>query len=95
CDEITGLIIASALVRPNKNIRSMGVKSVKKKWKDKSFAAGVDRPQVEQATTDFSIACFGGQLDLWHHVANILEAMQGIAEALDLDGRLAQSGNIS
>lgn len=95
CDEITGLVIASALVRPAKDIRVMAVKSIKKKWKDKSFAAGVNRKQVEQATTDFSNTCFDGQLDLWQHTANVLEAMQGAAEALELDGRLAKPGNPS
>ena len=90
CDEVTGLIIAVALVRPTKDIRDAEVKSVKKKWKEKYFAAGVHREQVEAATADFSRECFGGQLDLWQHVGNVLEAMQGAAGELDLDGRLAQ-----
>jgi len=89
CDEVTGLIIACALVRPSKDIREMKIKSVKKKWKDKSFAAGVDRPHVEQATADFSNACFQGKLELWDHIANVLEAMQDAAQALELDGRMA------
>jgi len=89
CDEVTGLLIACTLVRPAKDIGDLGLKSVKKKWKDKSFAAGVDRGQVEQAAADFSDACFDGGLDSWQHVANVLEAMQGAAEALELDGRLA------
>jgi putative nucleotidyltransferase with HDIG domain len=90
CDEVTGLIIAAVLVRPSKDIREMELKSVKKKWKDKAFAAGVDRPHVEAATEDFSRQCFNGQLDLWQHVGNVLEAMQGAAETLELDGRMAQ-----
>ena len=65
----------------------MAVKSVKKKWKDKAFAAGVDRPHVEAATADFSRACFDGKLELWTHVGNVLEAMQGAADLLELDGR--------
>jgi putative nucleotidyltransferase with HDIG domain len=89
CDEITGLIIAVALVRPSKNIRDAEVSSVKKKWKEKAFAAGVDRPAVEKAVADFSQACFDGKLDLWQHVGNVLAAMQEEAQALDLDGRLA------
>jgi len=91
CDEITGLVIATTLVRPNKDIRDVEVSSVKKKWKTANFAAGVHRDQVEAATTDFSRACFDGQLDLWTHVGNVLAAMQGAAAPLDLDGRLAQS----
>jgi putative nucleotidyltransferase with HDIG domain len=89
CDEITGLIIAAALVRPHKDVRQLKVKSVKRNWKDKLFAAGVDREHVAAATEDFSRECFGGELELWEHVGNVLEAMQGAAEELGLDGRLA------
>jgi putative nucleotidyltransferase with HDIG domain len=89
CDEITGLIIATALVRPSKNIADVKLKSIRKKWKDRRFAAGVDRDHVEEVTADFSRACFDGQLDLWSHIGNVLTAMQGAAEALELDGRLA------
>jgi putative nucleotidyltransferase with HDIG domain len=89
CDELTGLIIAAALVRPSKDVREVGLKSVKKRWKSKIFAAGVHREEVEQATADFSAACFDGKLEFWQHVENVLGAMQGAAESLDLDGRLA------
>ncbi|MCO5186958.1 MAG: HAD family hydrolase [Anaerolineae bacterium] len=92
CDEITGLIIASALVRPNRNILDVQLKSVRKKWNTRRFAAGVDRDHVEQATVDFSRVCFGEQLDLWTHVGNVLSAMQGAAADLELDGRLADGG---
>ncbi|MEX2139994.1 MAG: HDIG domain-containing metalloprotein [Pirellulales bacterium] len=91
CDEITGLIIAVALVRPSKNVRDAEISSVKKKWKEKAFAAGVDRPAVERAVADFSQACFEGRLELWQHVGNVLSAMQAAAETLELDGRLAAS----
>ena len=89
CDEVTGLIIATALVRPSKDIGDVKIKSIKKKWKERSFAAGVDRQQVEAATEDFSRVSFSGQLDLWHHVGNVLAAMQASATELELDGRLA------
>ena len=89
CDEITGLIIAVALVRPSKDIRDAEVSSVKKKWKEKAFAAGVDRPAVEKSVSEFSKACFDGRLEIWQHVGNVLTAMQSAAEALELDGRLA------
>ena len=88
-DEITGLIIATALVRPSKNIADVEVKSVKNKWKQPSFAAGVHRPEVERVAAEFSRACFNGQLDTWTHIANVLAAMQSAAADLDLDGRLA------
>lgn len=90
CDEITGLIVASTLVRPDKDIRKVELSSVKKKWKTVNFAAGVGRPHVETVTADFSRECFNGQLDLWTHVGNVLTAMQAAAADLDLDGRLAQ-----
>ena len=95
CDEITGLIIAAAFVRPHKDVRQLSVKSIKRNWKDKLFAAGVDRAEVEQATADFSRVCFGGGLELWQHVGNVLAAMSGAAERLGLDGRLAAGPGLS
>ncbi|MEM7481777.1 MAG: HD domain-containing protein [Acidobacteriota bacterium] len=88
-DEITGLIIAAVLVRPHKDVRQLRLKSVKKSWKEKSFAAGVDREHVRAATEDFSRECYDGGLELWEHVGNVLAAMQGAAEILELDGRAA------
>ncbi len=82
-DELTGLIMAAALVRPSKDIRDVRVKSIKNKWKDRAFAAGVAREDVEQGCQELGV-------DLWdEHVPLVLEAMQGIAAELGLDGRLA------
>lgn len=89
CDEITGLVLAAALVRPSKDVRDVPLKSIRKRWKERAFAAGVDREEVERATADFSARCFDGGLELWAHAENVLSAMQGAAAALDLDGRLA------
>jgi len=89
CDEITGLVIATALVRPSRNIADVTLKSIRKKWKNLKFAAGVDRTHVEEVTADFSRVCFNGQLDLWTHIGNVLSAMQDTAGVLELDGRLA------
>lgn len=89
CDEITGLISAVSLVRPSKNIGDVRLKSIRKKWKDKRFAAGVERDHVVEVTADFSRVCFEGGLELWTHIGNVLEAMQGAADVLGLDGRLA------
>ena len=89
CDEITGLIIAAALIRPDKDIRQVKLKSVKKRWKSRAFAAGVDREHVARACEDFSQACFDGDLELWQHIQNILEAMQASSVELELDGQLA------
>lgn len=88
-DEITGLIIATTLVRPSMDISEVTLKSIRKKWKNRKFAAGVDRDDVEVVTADFSQVCFAGNLDLWTHIGNVLEAMQGSASELELDGRLA------
>jgi predicted hydrolase (HD superfamily) len=83
-DELTGLLVAVALVRPTKDIRDITkIRSVKKKWKDKSFAAAVDREDVEKA-------CQALGVDLWtEHVPLVLGAMQEIAGELGLDGRLS------
>lgn len=93
CDEITGLIIAAALIRPSKDVREVKLKSVKKRWKERAFAAGVNREEVELATNDFSRNSFNGELELWEHAENVLTAMQGAAAALELDGRLASPAN--
>ncbi len=88
CDEITGLIIATTLVRPSRDIHEVKLKSVRKKWKDRRFAAGVAREHVVEVTADFSRECFAGSLELWDHIGNVLSAMQAEAEALELDGSL-------
>ncbi len=82
-DELTGLITAVALVRPSKDIRDVKVKSVKKKWKDKSFAAGVNRKEIEEGTEALGVP-------LQEHIGIVLEAMKGIAAELGLDGRRAK-----
>jgi len=91
CDEITGLIIAACLVRPSKDVRQLTVKSIQRNWKDKLFAAPIDRDEVRQVTEELSARCFDGKLELWQHVGNVLTAVQGAAAELDLDGRLAAS----
>ncbi len=55
CDEITGLIVAVALVRPSRSLSDLKVKSVKKKWKDRSFAACAKREEIEKAAHEFGI----------------------------------------
>lgn len=77
-DELTGLITTTALVRPSKKIADVEVKSIKKKWKDKSFAAGVNREEVEAGARELGV-------DLWEeHVPTVLKAMQEIADDLGL-----------
>jgi putative nucleotidyltransferase with HDIG domain len=79
CDEITGLITAVALVRPSRSLMDLQVKSIKKKWKDKAFAAGANRDEIAQGAEEFGI-------ELWVHVGNVIEAMRLIAPDLGLAG---------
>jgi len=79
CDEITGLVTAVALVRPSRSLHDLTSKSVKKKWKDRAFAAGANRQEIEAAAQEFGI-------ELWAHVDNIIQAMRTIAPQLGLDG---------
>lgn len=78
CDEITGLITAVALVRPSRALYDLKPKSVKKKWKDRSFAAGANREEIEQGAQELGI-------DLWEHVGNVIQAMNTISKELGLD----------
>jgi putative nucleotidyltransferase with HDIG domain len=77
CDEITGLITAVALVRPSRALYDLEASSVKKKWKDKAFAAGANREEIEKAAEEFGVP-------LWEHVGNVIQAMRGIAPELGL-----------
>ncbi len=79
CDEVTGLITAVALVRPSRSILDLEPSSVRKKWKDKAFAAGTDRTGMGQAATEFGV-------ELWEHVGNVITAMRHIAPELGLVG---------
>ena len=78
-DELTGLIIAVALVRPSKSILDVKVRSVRKKWKDKGFAAGVKREDIEDGATQLGV-------ELSEHIGIVLEAMKAIAAELGLEG---------
>lgn len=78
CDEITGLVTATALLRPN-GIDDLTPKSVRKKMKDTAFARGVDREEVRRGTE-----LLGVELD--EHIANVIAAMREIASELGLSG---------
>lgn len=79
-DEITGLITAVALVRLSRSLLDLEPSSVKKKWRDKAFAAGTDRTGMEKAAEEFGV-------DLWgEHVGNVIAAMRRIAPELGLAG---------
>lgn len=85
-DEVTGFLIAVALVRPSKSILDVELKSVKKKWKDKTFAAPVHREEIERAA-----ATLGVELD--EHIQIVLDAMKQNAEQLGLVGVPAPSAD--
>lgn len=80
CDEVTGLITAAALVRPSRSVMDLEAKSVMKKFKDRAFAAGVDREEVEHSVQDLGV-------DLKEHIQFVIEAMREVARELGLDGQ--------
>jgi putative nucleotidyltransferase with HDIG domain len=77
CDELTGLITATALLRPT-GIGDLTAASVKKKMKSKGFARGVKREDVERGAADFGV-------DLTEHIQFVIDAMKGIAGELGLE----------
>jgi putative nucleotidyltransferase with HDIG domain len=79
CDELSGLITASVLVRPDKSVHALEVSSVKKKMKDKAFARGVNRE-------DIRIGCEEMGLELEIHIGNVIRALQQNSDALGLTG---------
>ncbi len=81
CDEITGLVTAVALVRPSRSLYDLTASSVKKKWKDRAFAAGANREEMERSAQEFGV-------ELWQHVDNVILAMRVIAPQLGLEGNL-------
>jgi predicted hydrolase (HD superfamily) len=80
-DELTGLVVTTALVRPSKSVLDVKVSSVKKKWKDKRFAAGVDRGIIEKGA---------GMLneELSDLIADTIEGMKEVAAEIGLKGNL-------
>lgn len=82
CDEVTGLVTAAALVRPSRSVMDLEAKSVMKKFKDRQFAAGVNREEVQHAVELLGV-------DLRDHVQFVIEAMRGVAPELGLAGENA------
>ncbi len=78
-DELTGLIAANAMVRPSKSVMDMTVKSVKKKWKSPSFAAGVDRSIIQKGAEMLGIEI--GEL-----IEDTIMGMREVAEEIGLKG---------
>jgi predicted hydrolase (HD superfamily) len=76
-DELTGLVTATALVRPSRSINEVDARSVRKKMKDKAFARGVSREDITLGAAELGV-------DLDEHIAFVVAAMQSEAEALGL-----------
>ncbi len=80
-DELTGLVTTTALVRPSKSVMDMKAKSVKKKWKDKRFAAGVNREVIQKGTEMLG-------LDLTELITETIIGMRAVAEDIGLKGNV-------
>jgi predicted hydrolase (HD superfamily) len=80
-DELTGLVVTTALIRPSKSVLDVQPKSVKNKWKDKRFAAGVDRSVIEKGAEMLKVP-------LDELIADTIKGMQEVAETIGLKGNL-------
>jgi len=80
-DELTGLVVTSALVRPSKSVMDMKAKSVKKKWKQKQFAAGVDRSIIEKGAEMLGV-------ELSELISDTIMGMRDVAEEIGLKGNV-------
>ncbi|HEV8525033.1 MAG TPA: HAD family hydrolase, partial [Terriglobales bacterium] len=83
CDELAGLITATALVKPSKSLDEVDARSIRKKMKDKAFARSVSREDISKGAQELGI-------DLDEHIAFCIEAMKGVAKELGLDGSAAR-----
>lgn len=79
CDELTGLITAAALIRPDKSLTHLEAASIKKRMKEKAFARNVRREDITRGAEELGV-------DLEEHIAFVLNAMRGIADSLGLSG---------
>ncbi len=82
-DELTGLVTATALMRPSKSVLDMKAKSVKKKWNQKSFAAGVNREIIQQGAEMLG-------MELGELITETIEAMRTVAAEIGLEGEPAE-----
>jgi len=82
-DELTGLVVATALVRPSRSLADLTAKSVKKKWKDKRFAAGVDRGVIEKGAQMLGV-------ELSELITDVIEGMRPVADQLGLAGQVRE-----
>ncbi|MBE3098979.1 MAG: HDIG domain-containing protein [Planctomycetes bacterium] len=80
-DELTGLVTATALVRPSRSVLDMEAKSVKKKWKDKAFAAGVSREVIQKGAAMLGV-------DLADLITDVIMGMRQVAAEIGLKGNV-------
>ncbi|HOO89692.1 MAG TPA: hydrolase [Syntrophales bacterium] len=78
-DELTGLVAANAMIRPSRSVMDMSVKSVKKKWKNTSFAAGVDRSIIQKGTQMLGV-------DIGELIEDTINGMREVAVEIGLKG---------
>jgi predicted hydrolase (HD superfamily) len=78
-DELTGLVVTTALIRPSKSVLDVKTKSVKKKWKDKRFAAGVDRSIIEKGAQMLG-------MELTDLITDTIMGMREVADEIGLRG---------
>jgi len=81
-DELTGLVVTTALVRPSRSVMDLKTKSVKKKWKDKRFAAGVDRSIIEKGAQMLGI-------EIADLITDTIMGMREVADEIGLKGEIA------
>lgn len=81
-DELTGLVVTTALVRPSRSVMDLKAKSVRKKWKDKRFAAGVDRSIIEKGAQMLGV-------ELTELITDTIMGMRDVADDIGLKGEIA------
>jgi putative nucleotidyltransferase with HDIG domain len=84
-DELTGLVVTTALVRPSRSVLDMNAKSVKKKWKDKSFAAGVNRDVITKGAEMLGV-------ELGELINDVIMGMRDVADEIGLKGNPDEAG---
>ena len=85
CDELTGMVVATALVRPSRSLHDLKARSVKDKMKSKGFARAINREHIRKGADELGV-------DLTEHIQFVIEAMRTVAAELDLDGATPAGG---
>jgi len=86
CDELTGMVVATALVRPSRSLHDLKARSVKDKMKSKGFARAINRDHIVHGTAELGV-------DLTEHIQFVIQAMCRVARELALDGSSGSDGS--